>query len=113
MRTVAQYLSIAALLLGVVAPTSIDAQDSPTVSVQDDAFVPSRVEFTAGTTLTWTLEGAEQHTITADDGSFDSGIVNPGGTFVHVFDTAATIPYYCQIHGAPGGIGMAGVIVVG
>ena len=75
-------------------------------------FVPPQVEFTSGTTLTWTQDGMEQHTIIADDGSFDPGIVNPGDRFSLEFGTAATIPYFCQIHGAPGGIGMAGVIIV-
>jgi plastocyanin len=58
------------------------------------------------------VDGEEQHTITADDGSFDSGILNPGDTFSLTFDTPGTSAYYCQIHGGPGGVGMAGTIVV-
>jgi plastocyanin len=32
------------------------------------------------------------------DGSFDSGIINPGGSFPFVFDKAGEYPYYCTIH---------------
>jgi plastocyanin len=101
-----------ALTLGSALPATAFAQDAPTVSVQDELFHPAQTEIVAGDTLTWSHDGAEQHTITADDGSFDSGLINPGDVFVMTFDVSGTYPYYCQIHGAPGGLGMAGIVVV-
>jgi hypothetical protein len=68
--------------------------------------------FSLHATLTWSHDGGEQHTITADDGSFDSGLINPGDTFAQTFDAPGTYLCYCQIHGAPGGIGIAGVVLV-
>ena len=112
MHQIKRLLAIGAMALTLVVPSTAFAQDAPTVSVQDEVFVPPQVEFVAGGTLTWTHDGAEQHTITADDGSFDSGIINPGDTFAFTFLAPGTYPYYCQIHGAPGGIGMAGTVVV-
>ena len=50
--------------------------------------------------------------VTADDGSFDSGLFGQGETFSHTFSTPGTYPYYCIPHGGPGGAGMAGVVVV-
>lgn len=38
------------------------------------------------------------HTITADDNSFISGNIVPGGTFEHTFVTTGTYPYHCGIH---------------
>jgi plastocyanin len=111
-RSITQYLTIVALALCIGAPATAFAQDMPSVSVQDEIFIPGQAEILAGDTLTWTQDGAEQHTITADDGSFDSGIINPGDTFAFTFDASGTYPYYCQIHGAPGGIGMAGTVIV-
>ena len=32
------------------------------------------------------------------DGSFDSGIINPGDSFPFVFNKAGEYPYYCTIH---------------
>jgi len=51
--------------------------------------------------------------VTADDGSFDSGNQPPGAEFTLTFPRPGVYRYYCKYHGAPGGIGMAGVIVVG
>src|ERR1700730_9123933 len=112
MRTLTSYLAITAVALSVALPSTALAQDAPSVSVQDNLFVPKQAEIVAGDSLIWSHDGAVQHTITADDGSFDSGIINPGDTFAFTFDASGTYPYYCQIHGAPGGIGMAGMGVV-
>ena len=112
MHTVERLLAIGAVTSTLVIPSTAFAQDTPTVSVQDELFVPPQVEFVGGDTLTWSMDGAEQHTITADGGSFDSGIMNLGDTFAFTFSAPGTYPYYCQIHGAPGGVGMAGTVVV-
>jgi plastocyanin len=50
--------------------------------------------------------------MTADDGSFDSGTVDPGSTFEMTFNEAGEIPYYCQFRGGPGDQGMSGIITV-
>jgi plastocyanin len=44
---------------------------------------------------------------------FASGnLAGNGASFAHVFATSGSVPYYCRYHGAPGGVGMAGVITV-
>ncbi len=52
------------------------------------------------------------HTVTADDGSFDSGTLNGGQSFSYTFEQPGEYPYYCALHGAPGGVGMAGTVTV-
>jgi plastocyanin len=103
---------VVVVALGLGLPARASAQDQPAISVQDNLFQPSQVQVTAGETVTWSQDGAMQHTITADDGSFDSAIINPGDTFSFTFDAPGTYQYYCQIHGGPGGEGMSGVVVV-
>jgi plastocyanin len=73
---------------------------SATVSVTIDnfAFSPATLDVAAGTTVTWTNEQDVTHTVTADDGSFDSGNIASGATFSHTFDAAGTIAYHCAIH---------------
>ena len=39
-----------------------------------------------------------QHTVTADDGSFDGGPLATGATFSQTFSTAGTFSYHCKIH---------------
>jgi plastocyanin len=88
------------------------AQTGPTVTVVDSAYQPREVEVSPGTTVVWQQEGELPHTVTADDDSFDSGTMGQGDTFSRTFPQAGTFPYYCEFHGAPGGQGMAGVVIV-
>ena len=107
----ATALIVMALGLGA---RSVAAQESAAVSIVDFAFQPSSVEIATGGTVTWTNMGQAPHTVTADDGSFDSGTLSPGATFSQTFATAGTFTYHCNIHpqmtatvivGGPGGSG--------
>jgi plastocyanin len=51
-----------------------------------------------GGTLTWTNTGAQAHTVTAADGSFDSGLVAPGGAASIEFDVPGVYIYHCTPH---------------
>ena len=87
------------------------------VSVVDNSFQPQQLTVTVGDTVMWTDNGNNPHTVTADGGAFDSsnggsGTMANGQTFSHTFTAAGSFPYHCKIHGAAGGLGMAGTIVV-
>jgi plastocyanin len=72
---------------------------SPAVSITDYAFAPDMLEIAAGTTVTWTNEDAAPHTVTADDGAFESKVLaDEGGTFSFTFDEPGTYTYHCNIH---------------
>jgi plastocyanin len=51
-----------------------------------------------GQSIMWTNTGAQAHTITADDNSFDSGSIDPGGTFSFSPSTPGTYAYHCTPH---------------
>jgi plastocyanin len=69
------------------------------VSIQNSAFTPSDVTVMEGGSILWVNNDAEQvHTVTADDGSFDSGDIQPGGTFGFTFNTVGPYPYHCKYH---------------
>lgn len=78
---------------GGQAPVATNA-----VSIQNFAFEPRSITVAAGTTVTWTNDDITPHTITAMDGSFDSGTVESGGTFSHTFTAGGTVAYRCDIH---------------
>lgn len=52
----------------------------------------------AGTTVTWSNGDAMMHTVTAVDGSFDSGFLNEGDTWSYTFDTPGEYEYFCSPH---------------
>lgn len=91
---------------------SNSAPQGPSVSTIDNAFSPQELHIKAGQTVTWVNNGQASHTVTADDNSFDSGLFGPGAQYSHKFSQPGRYPYYCTLHGGPGGTGMAGVIVV-
>lgn len=66
----------------------------------------SPIEIAVGASVTWT-NTEEPHTVTARDGSFDSGRIPQGESFTHTFEEAGTFDYFCQIHPA-----MEGTVVV-
>lgn len=103
---------VLALLVTAMSANAAFAQATVPVSAADNVFQPSTITINAGDTVVWTNTGSNPHTVTADDGSFDSGIFTSGQSFSMTFSTPGTIPYHCTIHGAPGGVGMAGTIVV-
>jgi plastocyanin len=51
-----------------------------------------------GGTITWSNQGSQGHSVTAGDGSFDSGIVAPGGSATIQFDTPGVFAYVCTPH---------------
>jgi plastocyanin len=73
---------------------------SDSVLVTGFAFDPAEVRIDAGDALTWTNEDSTAHTVSADDGSFDSGTMDPGGSFSHRFDEPGIYRYACAIHPA-------------
>jgi plastocyanin len=68
------------------------------VAIVDNDFSPSNITVKAGTTVDWTNTGSAQHTVTADDGSYDSSFLSSGAKFTHTFATAGTFTYHCNVH---------------
>src|SRR5206468_1043544 len=60
-----------------VAPTVVSQTPAGPIEVQivDDAFAPKNINVPVGTIVIWTRNGSHPHTVTADDGSFDSGLL--------------------------------------
>jgi len=82
------------------------------VTIVDGAFRDKEITIPVGTTVVWTSNATNSHSVTADDGSFSSGALGPGGSFSFTFTTAGTFPYYCGFHGGQNGAGMSGVVTV-
>lgn len=74
------------------------AATDPGVTISDFKFTASTVTVHAGQTITWTNDGPSSHTATANDGSFNTGILNKGASASHTFTQPGTYTYFCQIH---------------
>lgn len=68
------------------------------VSIAGFAFSPADLSVKVGDSVTWTNNDSTAHTATADDGSFDCGVIAGGQSFTFTFTTAGTFTYHCRIH---------------
>jgi plastocyanin len=87
------------------------ASEGAKVTITNNKFEPKTITVKAGSEVTWeNQEGS--HTVSADDGSWNSGALTAGKTYSYKFDKPGKYPYYCGFHGSKGGHEMAGVVIV-
>jgi plastocyanin len=77
------------------------------VSLANFKFSPAELTVKVGTKVTWTNTDSVGHTVTASDGSWDSGNLGQGQSFSILFDKVGTFNYKCTVHP-----GMVGKIIV-
>jgi plastocyanin len=88
---------------------------SSTINVLNDAFSPSTITVAAGTTVTWSWgQGAVNHNVAPDatEPPRSGNPENGPNSYQFTFNTPGTYRYHCEVHGAPGGIGMSGTVTV-
>lgn len=78
-----------------------------TISMKNSAFSPPSVQVNISSTITWINDDNMVHTVTSDNGSFDSGDMAPGTRFSYTFTNTGTYNYHCIHHS-----GMTGAVVV-
>ncbi|MHB1486331.1 MAG: cupredoxin domain-containing protein [Acidimicrobiales bacterium] len=69
-----------------------------TITIKNFKFSPTPLTVQVGTTITVHNEDNTTHTVTATDGSFNTGNIAGGGTATFTVTRAGTFPYICNIH---------------
>lgn len=118
-------LALSLLIVGSGPSSAALAQEQQhVVLLYTKEFQPKVITIGIGDSVQWVHQDPViPHTVTAADGSFDSHprcenerqlvfCMNPGNGFVRTFEEVGTYHYYCKLHGAPSGEGMAGTVVV-
>ncbi|HMH33940.1 MAG TPA: cupredoxin domain-containing protein [Puia sp.] len=82
------------------------SSSSPTIYMKGSVYSNTNLQVATGTKVQWSNDDTTVHTVTADNGSFESGDIQPGGTFSQTFNTAGTFAYHDKHHAS-----MTGVIV--
>jgi plastocyanin len=105
----------ASALVVLSVPTAQAAADLTTVAIIDEprpqskwGYAPGTRRIQPGTWVTWSNDGYDAHNVTALDGLFDSGDLNPSEGFSFYFAEAGTFAYVCTLHPW-----MTGRIIVG
>jgi plastocyanin len=91
-------VSVLLLLWLALAPfVAIDIEDDP--RPEDEwGYAPEAMHVAAGSWVVWSNAGADAHTVTAADGSFDSHELNPSQGYSFYFTTPGTYSYFCTLH---------------
>ena len=100
---------------GCVNQSLANDATASTVSIKDCAFAPTITRVAAGATVSWKNVDKLPHVVSgvgwgsvSGYASTDGSMLQPGGTFSHIFTTSGLYPYACYLHP-----GMSGVVVVG
>ena len=80
-----------------VAETDNSASDT-VVRIDNFTFVPSEVTVKNGSTITFVNEDSMQHTATANNGVFDTGLIANGESKSVTLNDVGTFSYHCTPH---------------
>ncbi len=93
-------LTIAVLICGSLTPVMAD--DSKTkehvVEIRNLEFSPKELIVAPGDTITWINYDFIPHTVTADDESWDSGLIKSEGQWQTVVRADMLTSYFCRFH---------------
>lgn len=107
------WIAAATVAIALAAwPIAAAAASSKTVNLEAAAYSPKTVSVPVGTTVVFKNVSAFPHTATADNGSFDTGMIPAGSSKSIKVSKAGTFPFHCEFHGGAGGVGQSGTITV-
>ncbi|GAA3595912.1 cupredoxin family copper-binding protein [Kribbella ginsengisoli] len=82
------------------APAAGPAVVADAVDIKEFAFGPQDITVKVGTTVTWTNDDQDPHTVTSQngDGPLKSSTLQKGDKYEYKFTKAGTFGYLCTIH---------------
>jgi plastocyanin len=76
------------------APT----EGAAVVHIANLSFAERAIRVHVGTRVRWVNQDQVQHSVTADNGAFDSGLIEPGRSYERVFERPGDFAYHCTPH---------------
>ncbi len=73
-------------------------QANSTVKIHNFKFEPANLKIHVGETIKFINSDEEPHTVTAQDGSFDSKAIDKDEAWTYTFTKTGKNPYICAIH---------------
>jgi len=96
--TVALLSVCVALSILTLASAAATKPATHTVVLRGMKNVPATLVVKAGDTVVWKNDDVVPHTATDRGKSFDSGNIEPGGSWSYVANRKGTYSYYCAYH---------------
>jgi plastocyanin len=104
MRTIKAGLRVATAfgVVLLVAAATFAARSAPATDAEVDidqfTFLPQRITVKPGTTVTWTNDDDDSHTVASSSKLFKSKALDTGDKFSFTFTTPGTYAYVCSVH---------------
>ncbi|MEO6508918.1 MAG: cupredoxin family copper-binding protein [Patescibacteria group bacterium] len=73
-------------------------KDPLTVEISDYTFLPSPLKIKVGQTVTWVNRDIAKHTVTDNNGGFESSYFGKGESYTYTFTETGTFDYHCAPH---------------
>lgn len=84
--------------MGDMSKPDTKSVSTDNVAITNFAFSPANITVKVGTKVTWTNKDSVQHSATADDHSFDTGLIAQNGSASYTFTKPGTYHYHCTPH---------------
>lgn len=91
-------MEMVSIVAGAWTTQDMDAPDEFAATEDPADYSINELRIKVGTTVTWTNDDDQAHTVTDVGGSFDSGFLEPGETWSYTFDEPGDFEYFCQPH---------------
>jgi plastocyanin len=82
----------------VAAAPAAPVTAAPAVHISNFTFAPALLKVRVGQTVTWTNDDDIPHTVTANDHSFKSKVLDTGEHFSFTFTKVGLVSYFCSLH---------------
>ena len=106
--SVGKFLFVFVLFSGLSSTNFVEAQNHPqltnatilldSTNLGDKAYQPNPIEIPVWGSVSWTNDDLIAHSVTATEGEFDSGVMQPDEVFESTFDKVGGFEYYCMLH---------------
>jgi plastocyanin len=106
-----RWRALVVVAVSLLAPIGCSSKSSPVkptaspssavaasgITIRSFKFVPNPVTVKVGATVGVTNDDGTNHSLTADDGTFDTGVFSTGSKTIQL-TRAGTFKFHCQVH---------------
>ncbi len=95
---IAAVLAVAVLGIFDTVKAGEPQSQQHVVEIRNLEFTPKKLDVKPGDTITWINHDLVPHTVTADDESWDSGLINANAQWQTVVKADMFASYFCRFH---------------
>ena len=99
MKQIITFITVAAAATLLAAGPLAGTKAGPVmVKIDNFSFMPQTLTVAAGTKVTWINKDDVPHTVTSNDKTIKSRVLDTDDQFSYTFSTPGTNRYFCSVH---------------